>query len=169
MSCIQFCLANSGVRIKDVACISGLEDVQIFGYGLVVGLDGTGDRSQTIFTTQTIVNLLKNMGIELPAQQIRVQNVAAVMVTGILKPFKRKGTRFDVNVSSMGDATSLEGGTLLLTSLQGADGSIYASAQGPLATGGYDVKYKSLVYLKKNHVLVGRIPDGAVGPEGIYI
>ncbi|MGB7570021.1 MAG: flagellar basal body P-ring protein FlgI [Chitinivibrionales bacterium] len=162
MSCMQFCLANSGVRIKDVACISGLEDVQIFGYGLVVGLDGTGDRSQTIFTTQTIVNLLKNMGIELPAQQIRVQNVAAVMVTGILKPFKRKGTRFDVNVSSMGDATSLEGGTLLLTSLQGADGSIYASAQGPLATGGYDVKYKSLVYLKKNHVLVGRIPDGAV-------
>jgi flagellar P-ring protein precursor FlgI len=156
------CLASSGVRIKDVANISGLEDLQIYGYGLVVGLDGTGDRSQTVFTAQTVVNMLKNMGIELPAQQIRVQNVAAVMVTGILKPFKRKGTRFDITVSSMGDATSLEGGTLLLTSLQGADGLIYGSAQGPLATGGYDVKYKSLVYLKKNHVLVGRIPDGAV-------
>lgn len=161
-ACIMYCYASSGVRIKDVANISGLEDLQIYGYGLVVGLDGTGDRSQTVFTAQTVVNMLKNMGIELPAQQIRVQNVAAVMVTGILKPFKRKGTRFDITVSSMGDATSLEGGTLLLTTLQGADGAIYGSAQGPLSTGGYDVKYKSLVYLKKNHVLVGRIPDGAV-------
>ena len=159
--CVQN-YADSGVRIKDVANISGLEDVQIYGYGLVVGLDGTGDRSQTIFTTQTVINMLKNMGIELPEKQLRVQNVAAVMVTGILKPFKRRGTRFDVVVSSMGDATSLEGGTLLLASLQGADGTIYASSQGPLATGGYDVKYKSLVYLKKNHVLVGRIPDGAI-------
>ena len=156
------CFANMGVRIKDVASISGLEDLQIYGYGLVVGLDGTGDRSQTIFTAQTVVNMLKNMGIELPDRQVRVQNVAAVMVTGTLKPFKRKGTRFDIVVSSMGDATSLEGGTLLLTSLQGSDGGLYASAQGPLAAGGYDVKYKSLVYLKKNHVLVGRIPDGAV-------
>jgi flagellar P-ring protein precursor FlgI len=154
--------ADTGVRIKDVAAIGGLEDLQIYGYGLVVGLDGTGDRSQTVFTTQTVINMLKNMGIELPEKQIRVQNVAAVMVTGTLKPFKRKGTRFDVNVSSMGDATSLEGGTLLLTSLQGADGTLFASSQGPLATGGYDVKYKSLVYLKKNHVLVGRIPDGAI-------
>lgn len=156
------CSANTSVRIKDVASISGLEDLQIYGYGLVVGLDGTGDRSQTVFTAQTVVNMLKNMGIELPDRQIRVQNVAAVMVTGTLKPFKRKGTRFDIVVSSMGDATSLEGGTLLLTSLQGSDGGLYASAQGPLATGGYDVKYKSLAYLKKNHVLVGRIPDGAV-------
>lgn len=161
-ACVMYCYASPGVRIKDVANISGLEDLQIYGYGLVVGLDGTGDRSQTVFTAQTVVNMLKNMGIELPAQQIRVQNVAAVMVTGILKPFKRKGTRFDITVSSMGDATSLEGGTLLLTTLQGSDGAIYGSAQGPLSTGGYDVKYKSLVYLKKNHVLVGRIPDGAV-------
>lgn len=129
-ACIMYCYASSGVRIKDVANISGLEDLQIYGYGLVVGLDGTGDRSQTVFTAQTVVNMLKNMGIELPAQQIRVQNVAAVMVTGILKPFKRKGTRFDITVSSMGDATSLEGGTLLLTTLQGADGAIYGSAQG---------------------------------------
>jgi flagellar P-ring protein precursor FlgI len=155
-------IADTGVRIKDVASISGLEDVQVYGYGLVVGLDGTGDRSQTVFTAQTVFNMLKNMGIELPQTQIRVQNVAAVMVTGNLKPFKRRGTRFDVNVSSMGDATSLEGGTLLLTSLQGSDGTIYASSQGPIATGGYDVKYKSLAYLKKSHVLVGRIPDGAI-------
>lgn len=101
--------ADTGVRIKDVAGISGLEDVQIYGYGLVVGLDGTGDRSQTVFTAQTVVNMLKNMGIELPETQLRTQNIGAVMVTGVLKPFKRKGTRFDVTVSSMGDATSLEG------------------------------------------------------------
>jgi flagellar P-ring protein precursor FlgI len=154
--------AETGVRIKDVANIGGLEDIQIYGYGLVVGLDGTGDRTQTIFTTQTIFNMLKNMGIELPERQMRVRNVGAVMVTGTLKPFKRKGTRFDVNVSSMGDATSLEGGTLLLTSLQGADGVVYSTAQGPIATGGYDVKYKNFVHTKKNHVLVGRIPDGAI-------
>jgi flagellar P-ring protein FlgI len=156
------CFADPGVRIKDVAGINGLEDIQLYGYGLVVGLDGSGDRSETVFTTQTIFNMLKNMGIELPEKQIRVRNVAAVMVTGNLKPFKRKGTRLDVTVSSMGDATSLEGGTLLLTSLQGADGISYSSAQGPLATGGYDVKYKSYAQIKKNHVLVGRIPDGAI-------
>ena len=160
--CINnLCFADVGVRIKDVANISGLEDIQLYGYGLVVGLDGTGDRSQTVFTTQTIFNMLKNMGIELPEKQIQVRNVGAVMVTGTLKPFKRKGTRFDVVVSSLGDATSLEGGTLLLTSLQGADGVNYSSAQGPLATGGYDVRYKN-VHTKKNHVLVGRIPDGAI-------
>lgn len=154
--------AQDGIRIKDVAAISGLEDLQIFGYGLVVGLDGTGDRYQTLFTNQTIRNMLKNLGIELPNQQMWVRNVAAVMVTGTLKPFKRKGTRFDVTVSSIGDATSLEGGTLLLTPLQGTDGHEFASAQGSLATGGYDVRYKGAAYVKKNHVLVGRIPDGAI-------
>jgi flagellar P-ring protein precursor FlgI len=154
--------AQDGIRIKDVAAISGLEDMQIYGYGLVVGLDGTGDRYQTLFTNQTIRNMLKNLGIELPNQQMWVRNVAAVMVTGTLKPFKRKGTRFDVTVSSIGDATSLEGGTLLLTPLQGGDGHEFASAQGPLATGGYDVRYRGAAYVKKNHVLVGRIPDGAI-------
>lgn len=154
--------AQDGIRIKDVASISGLEDMQIYGYGLVVGLDGTGDRYQTLFTNQTVRNMLKNLGIELPAQQMYVRNVAGVMVTGNLKPFKRKGTRFDVTVSSIGDATSLEGGTLLLTSMQGSDGHEFASAQGPLATGGYDARYKGAAYIKKNHVLVGRIPDGAI-------
>lgn len=154
--------AQDGIRVKDVANISGLEDMQIYGYGLVVGLDGTGDRYQTLFTSQTIRNMLKNIGIELPNQQLYIQNVGAVMVTGTLKPFKRKGTRLDVTVSSIGDATSLEGGTLLLTPLQAADGHEYASAQGPLATGGYDVRYKGAAYIKRNHVLVGRIPDGAI-------
>ncbi|MCL2220302.1 MAG: flagellar basal body P-ring protein FlgI [Chitinispirillia bacterium] len=151
-----------GIRIKDVASVSGLEDVQLFGYGLVVGLAGTGDRSQTIFTEQTIVNMLKNMGVELPERQLRTRNVAAVMVTGQLAPFKRKGTKFDITVNSMGDATSLEGGTLIMTPIQGPDGNIYASAQGPLATGGYDLRDRGFTHIKKNHVLVGRIPGGAI-------
>lgn len=154
--------AQQNVRIKDVASITGLEDIQLLGYGLVVGLAGTGDRNQTVFTEQSISNMLKNLGIELPEKHIRVRNVAAVMITGHLTPFKRKGTRFDVTVSSMGDATSLEGGTLILTPLQGPDGVVYASAQGPLATGGYDIKDRGLTHIKKNHVLVGRIPNGAI-------
>ena len=154
--------AQQKVRIKDVASITGLEDIQVFGYGLVVGLARSGDQSQTVFTGQTIRNMLKNMGIELPDQYIRIRNVAAVMVTGTISPFKRKGTRFDVTVSSIGDASSLEGGTLILTPVQGPDGKIYASAQGPIATGGYDIRNKGLSHIKKNHVLVGRIPDGAI-------
>ncbi|MBN1759703.1 MAG: flagellar basal body P-ring protein FlgI [Chitinispirillaceae bacterium] len=154
--------AQQMVRIKDVAALTGIEDVQLFGYGLVVGLAGTGDRSQTIFTEQTVTNMLKNMGIELPEKRLRLRNVASVMVTGTLRPFKRRGTRFDVTVSSMGDATSLEGGTLILTPLQGPDGEVYASGQGPLATGGYDIRDRGMSYVKKNHVLVGRIPDGAI-------
>ena len=154
--------AQQTVRIKDVAFITGLEDVQLFGYGLVVGLANTGDRTQTLFTEQTVTNMLKNMGIELPNKRIRLRNDASVMITGTMQPFKRKGTRFDVTVSSMGDATSLEGGTLILTPLQGPDGAIYASAQGPLATGGYDIRNRGLTHIKKNHVLVGRIPDGAI-------
>jgi len=150
------------VRVKDVARITGLEDLQLFGYGLVVGLAGTGDLTQTIFTTQTIANMLKNMGIELPDKYMRVRNVAAVIVTGNLSPFKKRGARFDITVSSLGDAKSLEGGTLILTPLQGPDGKNYASAQGPLATGGYDVRNRGLNHIKKNHVLVGRIPDGAI-------
>lgn len=154
--------AQQNVRVKDVASVSGMEDVQVFGYGLVVGLDNTGDRTQTVFTEQTIANMLKNMGIEMPNKNMRVRNVASVMVTGTLTPFKRRGTRMDVTVSSMGDATSLESGTLILTPLQGPDGVIYASAQGPLATGGYDIHEPGLTHIRKNHVLVGRIPDGAI-------
>lgn len=149
-------------RVKDVASVTGLHEVQMFGYGLVVGLAGTGDRNQTVFTTQTISNMLKNMGIELPERYMRIRNVAAVIVTGTLTPFKKVGTRLDVTVSSLGDARSLEGGTLILTPLQGPDGQVYASAQGPIATGGYDVRNRGLTRIKRNHVLVGRIPDGAI-------
>ncbi len=159
---ISLCAAQQNVRIKDVAALSGVEEVQIFGYGLVVGLDGTGDRTQTVFTTQTVRNMLKNLGIELPDNQMMLRNVAAVMVTGTLTPFKRKGTHLDVTVSSLGDATSLEGGTLILTPLQGPDGMVFASAQGPMSTGGYDVRDYGLARTKKNHVMVGRIPDGGI-------
>ncbi len=155
-------IAQQGVRVKDVSSITGLEDVQVFGYGLVVGLAGTGDRNQTIFTIQTVKNMLKNMGIELPDKHIRIRNVASVMVTGTITPFKKQGTKFDVIVSSFGDAKSLEGGTLIMTPIQGPDGEVYASAQGPLATGGYDIRNRGLTHIKKNHVLVGRIPDGAI-------
>ncbi|MDD5569324.1 MAG: flagellar basal body P-ring protein FlgI [Candidatus Pacebacteria bacterium] len=163
--CMAFIIsanAQQGIRVKDVAAVAGLEDVQLFGYGIVVGLSRTGDCSQTIFTNQTVLNMLKNMGIEMPSEQLRTRNVAAVMVTGNLEPFKRKGTKFDITVSSMGDATSLEGGTLILTYLQGPEGNVYASAQGPLSTGGYDVRDRSLLRIAKNHACVGRIPDGAI-------
>ncbi len=154
--------AQQRVRIKDVASISGVEELQLFGYGLVVGLAGTGDKTQSVFTQQTVANMLKNMGIEMPDQHIRVRNVASVMVTGTLQPYKKKGTRFDVSVSSMGDATSLEGGTLILTTIQGPDGQIYGSAQGPLSTGGYNIDNIGLTSIRKNHVVVGLIPDGAI-------
>jgi flagellar P-ring protein precursor FlgI len=142
--------------------MAGLEDLQLYGYGLVVGLAGTGDKNQTVFTNQTIINMLKNMGIDMPEKYIRVRNVGSVMVTGTLTPFKKRGTRLDVTVSSLGDATSLEGGTLIMTSLQGSDGNAYATAQGALATGGYDIQNMGLTHIKKNHVLVGLIPDGAI-------
>ncbi len=152
----------SDVRVKDVSTISGVEELQLFGYGLVVGLAGTGDRSNTVFTAQTMRNMLKNMGVELPDRQIVLRNVAAVMVTGTLNPFKKKGTRFDVTVSSVGDAKSLEGGMLIMTSMQGPDGKLYSTAQGALSTGGYDLQNRGLSRTRKNHVLVGRIPDGAI-------
>lgn len=166
LMCIPlFCLSISAqqrTKIKDVASMAGLEDLQLYGYGLVVGLAGTGDKNQTVFTNQTIINMLKNMGIDMPEKYIRVRNVGSVMVTGTLTPFKKRGTRLDVTVSSLGDATSLEGGTLIMTSLQGSDGNAYATAQGALATGGYDIQNMGLTHIKKNHVLVGLIPDGAI-------
>jgi len=155
--------AAANVRIKDVAKINGVEDLQIYGYGLVVGLAGTGDRTNTIFTAQTMKNMLKNMGIELPEKQITMRNVAAVMVTGTIDPFKKRGSRVDVAVSSIGDARSLEGGTLIMTALQGPDGEMYATAQGALSVGGYDVRNnRGVSRTTLNHTLVGRVPDGAI-------
>jgi flagellar P-ring protein precursor FlgI len=151
-----------GVRIKDLARIQGVRDNQLVGYGLVTGLDGTGDRPGTGFTIQTLSNLLENLGITIPPDEISVRNVAAVMVTATLPPFAREGTRLDVTVSSLGDATSLHGGVLLQTPLVAADGKVYAVAQGPIAVGGYGAGAPSGSQVVSNHLTVGRIPNGAI-------
>ena len=127
-------------RIKDLADIEGVRDNQLMGYGLVMGLNGTGDDiKKSVFTKQAIINMIKRMGMALPEQvfnQMKTKNAAAVMVTAQLPPFARPGSAIDIQVSSIGDASSLSGGTLLMTPLKGPDGNTYAVAQGPLAVGG---------------------------------
>ncbi|RLE06881.1 flagellar biosynthesis protein FlgA [Candidatus Aerophobetes bacterium] len=149
------------VRIKDIARIKGAEEVQLFGYGLVVGLNGTGDKRGSTFTIQSISNMLQRLGISVDPQKLRLKNVAAVMVTCNLSPFIKAGNYVDVTVSSIGDASSLQGGTLLLTPLQGMDGEIYVLAQGPLSIGGFNVSGGGGT-VQKNHPLVGRIPRGGI-------
>jgi flagellar P-ring protein precursor FlgI len=144
-----------------VATVEGVRDNPVLGYGMVVGLKGTGDRQQTVFTTQTLANLLQRMGVQAPGATMRVNNVAAVFVTANLPPFARPGTRLDVTVSSVGDAKSLEGGLLLLTPLYGADGRVYGAAQGPVTVGGYSAGGAGNSK-QVNHPTVGRIPGGGV-------
>jgi len=148
-------------RVKDIAAFQGVRDNQLIGYGLVVGLDGTGDSRQTRFTTQTLSNLLNLEGIVVPAQSIQVKNTAAVMVTADLPPFARIGARIDVTVSSAGDASSLQGGVLLMTPLKAANGQVYSVAQGPVSIGGFAVR-TSTSSVQKNQPTAGRIPDGAI-------
>jgi len=140
-------------KLKDLATIAGVRDNQLVGYGLVVGLAGTGDGSQARFTVQSLANMLENMGVHVPADKLKVKNVASVMVSAVLPPFVRQGQKLDVTVSSMGDARSLAGGTLLATPLKGLDGRVYAVAQGQLAIGGKG---------DGRHLTVARIPDGAL-------
>jgi len=148
-------------RVKDIAAFQGVRDNQLFGYGLVVGLDGTGDSRQTRFTTQTLSNLLNKEGIVVSAQSIQVKNTAAVMVTANLPPFARIGSRIDVTVSSMGDAASLQGGVLLFTPLKAPNGQVYAAGQGPVSIGGFAVR-TSTSSVQKNQPTAGRIPAGAI-------
>ena len=147
--------------IRDVTSVEGIRQNPVLGYGMVVGLRGTGDRQQTIFSTQTLGNILQRMGVQIPSSTIKVNNVAGVFVTADLPPFARPGMRLDVTVSSIGDAKSLEGGLLLLTPLYGADGRIYAEAQGAVTLGGYNAggggNAKQL-----NHPTVARIPGGGL-------
>lgn len=154
-----------GARLKDIATFKGIRSNPLVGYGLVVGLSGTGDMRTTEFTIHTIVNMLERMGINMASTdvtQMRVKNVAGVMVTASLPPFPRPGNKIDVHVSSMGDATSLGGGTLLLTPLKGPDQQVYALAQGPVVTGGFAVTGASGSGVQKNHPTVGIISKGAV-------
>lgn len=151
-----------GARIKDITSIGGVRDNQLYGYGLVVGLDGTGDSVKNGFTDQTLANMLTRQGLAMKNKtlSLKADNVAAVMVTAKLPPFAKIGTRIDVMVSSIGDADSLLGGTLPMTPLVGADGKVYVSAQGPLVIGGFSAGGSS-AKTTKNHTTVGRIPNGA--------
>jgi flagellar P-ring protein precursor FlgI len=152
--------AASAARIKDLAAIKGIRTNQLVGYGLVVGLNGTGDKSGTEFTIQSLVNMLERVGIHVDRNDVKVKNVAAVMVTAKMLPFARIGNKIDVLVSSIGDAKSLVGGTLLLTPLRGADGKVYALAQGPLSVGGFGAEGAG-EGVTKNHLLAARIAGGA--------
>src|SRR5580698_5740827 len=172
---LLLCFARSAVaedtprgklaRVKDVASVEGVRDNQLVGYGIVVGLHGTGDSSQTVFPLQTLESALERMGVSLQgnamASMMQTRNMAAVFLAGTLPPFARPGNKVDITVSSAGDARSLEGGLLLLTPLLGPDGQIYAQAQGPLVLGGYAVtsngSSKSV-----NYPTTARIPSGAI-------
>ncbi len=149
-----------GARLKDLVSVQGVRDNQLVGYGLVVGLDGTGDGKQAAFTNQSLVNLLANLGVKVNGNDVNVKNVASVMITARLPPFVKVGQSIDVTLSSMGDASSLKGGTLIPTPLKGLDGRVYAMAQGPVSIGGFEVAGET-AGRQKNHLTVARIPGGA--------
>jgi flagellar P-ring protein FlgI len=155
-------ISLSAQRIKDIAYLSGSEVEQVIGYGLVVGLAGTGDSHRSAFTVQSVTSMLKRFGITVPQTQLKTKNVAAVMVTATLNSFLKTGSKFDVNVSSLGDSKSLLGGTLLMTPLSGMDGEVYGLAQGSMSVGGYDVQTSSGSRVSKNHTSAGRVPRGGV-------
>jgi len=156
-------------RIKDIADIKGVRQNQLVGYGLVIGLDGTGDSDAALFTIQSLTSLLEKMGVTVQPKDIDdVENVAAVMVTANLPPFASQGSRIDVLVSSIGDAENLQGGTLLYTPLKGADGKVYAIAQGPVSTGGFSVSGNSGDQVQKNFPTVGRVVGGALVENEIH-
>jgi len=150
----------SAARLKDLVDIEGVRDNQLIGYGLVVGLAGTGDKQQTVFTNQSLTNMLERMGVIVSPTAIQVKNTAAVMVTATLPAFAQPGLHIDITVASTGDASNLRGGILLLTSLRGADGQVYAVAQGPVVTGGF-VAGRGGAQTTVNHPTVGRSPNGA--------
>lgn len=153
--------STGAVRIKELATIEGVRENPLIGYSLVVGLNGTGDRQQTVFSMQTLTNILREMGLSVPPATIRVQNTAAVMVTATLPAFARPGSKIDVAVAAIGDATSLQGGLLLLTSLRGVDGKVYSIAQGPLVLGAY-LAGRGNNSQTLNHPTTGRVPSGAI-------
>ena len=152
---------GAGTRIKEIVSLEGVRDNQLLGYGLVVGLNGTGDKRQTVFSAQALTNILQRMGVSVNPTAILVRNMAAVMVTATLPPFAQPGTKIDVTAAAIGDATNLQGGMLLLTPLNGADGKAYAAAQGNILTGGFAAG-RGGNSQTVNHPTVGRIPAGAI-------
>jgi flagellar P-ring protein precursor FlgI len=148
-------------RVKDISSIRGARPNQLIGYGLVVGLNSSGDDDKTEFTFQSLTNMMQRMGIVVDKDKVDIDNVAGVMVTATLPPFAKVGTRIDVVVSSLGNATDLQGGTLLLTPLSAADDKVYAVAQGPISIGGFSAGGEA-ASVQKNHPTVGYIPAGAI-------
>lgn len=168
--CVMLCMmagaafaASSTVsaRIKDIAKVQGVRSNQLVGYGLVVGLNGTGDSNKTLETLQSVTNMLKEFGVTVSASQLKTKNVAAVMVTAQLPPFVREGDTIDITVSSMGDAKSIQGGTLVQTPLRAANGQVYAVGQGAVSTGGFSAG-SSGSSSQKNFPTVGTTPNGAI-------
>jgi flagellar P-ring protein FlgI len=152
--------ASASTRLKDLVSIEGVRENQLVGYGIVVGLNRTGDKQQTIFSTQSLANMLLRMGVSVSSTAIKVANTAAVMVTATLPPFAQPGMKIDATAAAIGDATNLQGGLLLMTSLRGVNGEVYAVAQGPVVTGGF-VAGRGLAVQTVNHPTVGRAPNGA--------
>lgn len=153
-------------RLKDIARVEGVRSNQLLGYGLVVGLEGTGDSQQSLFTAQSVTNMMERFGIQVDANRVKVRNVAAVIVTADIPAFASEGTTLDVTLSSLGDAKSLQGGTLLQTPLLAANGEVYAVAQGPVSVGGFTAG-GSGTSVTKNHVTVARIPGGAIVEKAV--
>lgn len=166
MAIIAFVLSPppyaDAARLKDISHIQGVRENQLIGYGLVVGLLKSGDDQKILYTIQSLTSMLARMGVKVDPAEIRARNVAAVIVTANLPPFSTVGKAIDVTVSSIGNAKSLQGGTLLMTPLKGADGKIYAMAQGPLLVGGYSFSGAGGTAVTKNHPTVARIPDGGI-------
>jgi flagellar P-ring protein FlgI len=158
--CLAFSLLSGATRIKDIAAVQGVRGQQLIGYGLVVGLNGTGDTYRSTFTLQSVTSMLKRFGITVTQDDLRLRNVAAVIVTTTAPAFAKEGASVDVVVSSLGDATSLQGGTLLMTPLSASDGVVYALAQGPVSVGGISVKAGGTEF-RRNHTGAGRVPGGA--------
>lgn len=160
---------NAVTRIKDISKIQGVRSNQLMGYGLVVGLNGTGDSTKSVETVQSIVNMLKNYGVVVSQSSMKADNVAAVMVTATLPPFVREGDNIDITVSSIGDANSIQGGTLLQTPLRAANGEVYAVAQGAVSTGGFMAGRGggSGSTATKNFPTVGTTPNGAIVEKSV--
>lgn len=155
------------VRIKDICTFQNKQEADLIGYGLVIGLDGTGDGTGTQFTTQSLVNMMERMGLTVEPNKVKVKNIAAVMVTARISSLQSPGSYFDVTVSSVGDASSLQGGTLLMTQLSGPDGAVHGTAQGSVSIGGFNVQVDEGNKIVNNYTLVGRVPGGGKITEPI--
>jgi flagellar P-ring protein precursor FlgI len=157
---LQAADVERGVRLKDLVSIEGVRENQLVGYGVVVGLNGTGDKQQTLFSAQSLTNILQRMGVTVAPTAITVKNTASVLVTATLPPYGQPGATIDATVAAIGDCTNLQGGLLILTSLRGINGEVYATVQGPVVTAGF-LAGRSSNSQTVNHPTVGRIPSGA--------